>query len=500
MAVVPFAPVGNQAFAAAMPSSAAGFMGGSALATGGQALGSSLGMAGKLDFDPVGDFFQCAGANTTMGMRQTVKNRAGQVEEKTLQMSTNQQGQVLEHFCSVGTGMQAGRPQETMQRQMRYCHGPSGLERHVEERSVGQQAVRAVYEVNKVTGEDRRSEMCRGVAEVADFNALWRQQAALPALNQAGLALPGGLVMVPPDPSQIRSALPSVQPAQAAITMGVQGAVQGSPLALPANQTAAAVPASVFANPVGSSSQTGQSMMQTTSAIPAAQTMTESSTVAPLIMRVIPSSEASPMRLASGGGHAVIGSSTPAAAAVLTHPSDDAALGSSSQTGQVAMETTLSLPAGQTVTETSASAPRVIRVVPSGEAKTSGGGQTVTSTSIPSAAVMIARPSVDAVLSSTTSGQNNASLGAAKVIGSSPAALAAAVASQPPTTQAQPGSAAVAPVRAALGYPVIQSSTANYIVDPKGRAVATCAARTIPLTASSPDAGSRFGTAAAAER
>merc|ERR1719482_2293955 len=201
-------------------------------------------------------------------------------------------------------------------------------------------------------------------------------------------------------------------------------------------------------------------MMQTTSAIPAAQTMTESSTVAPPIMR------ASPIRLASGGGHAVISSSTPAAAAVLTHPSDDAALGSSSQ-------------AGQAVTETSASAPRVIRVVPSGEAKTSGGGQTVTSTSIPSAAVMIACPSGDAV------------------IGSSPAPLAAAVANQPPTTQAQPGSAAVAPVRAALGYPVIQPSTANYMVDPKGRAVATCAARTIPQTASSPDEGSRFGTAAA---
>lgn len=174
-------------------------------------LGSSLDRKfGALDFDPVGNVFVGNTANTTMGLRQTVKNRNGDMQERTMNIVTDSQGQVIEHLISVGGG---NTHVDAMQKQTRYCNGQKGVERHVEERIIGEQAVRQVCETNTVTGDDRQTELLKGVGDVTDFNEKWNQMAVqLAPLNITGLQLPTGLTLAPHMPGYVQSGVQQALP------------------------------------------------------------------------------------------------------------------------------------------------------------------------------------------------------------------------------------------------------------------------------------------------
>jgi len=294
-----------------------------------------------------------------------------------------------------------------MQRQMRYCHGPSGVERHVEERSIGQQAVRAVYEVNKATGEDRRTELCRGVAEASDFNALWRQQARLPSLNQAALALPAGLTMAPADMSQLRYA----QQQPSAITMGQQGAMQTSPLILSSGQTLSpnvtSVSAARQALPLPMSPAGEQ--LGANPAIPLPTSYTGAQVISPASAQAAQSSSAiagdvtsaAPVTIAAGQGSTAV----PSKAIASTAPVTIAA----GQSGTIASTAPRTIAAGQSATAVSsnailATAPASVQGCTAATGSNAISGAAAPAVPVATQGVKLASPSIPQPSTSTVQG------------------------------------------------------------------------------------------------
>lgn len=241
-AVFPSPPMGALPLQVRGPSIGGGLPPQGQTGTGGAAsLGWSLAPRGELDFDPVANFFQDA-SEATSGMRQRVSNKNGVFEERNFQIRTNNQGQVIEHFADVQTGDRA--KQGAAQRQMRYANAQSGVVRQAQERTLGEKAVRQIVECNKITGEDRQTELVRGLPQgnqgVNEFNALWAAQAGqVGAATEALLALPPGLQFVPlPNGESMLRPLPVGR-------HGLSSPAQAAPasLALPAPAAQPALPA-----------------------------------------------------------------------------------------------------------------------------------------------------------------------------------------------------------------------------------------------------------------